>query len=364
MTPGLLRPLTKSFDNNRGNNNSNNNSSNNTSTVNKSSHFESQHHFSWLHKKHHYSPVAQQQQQQQHHVPVSFNRPSGERRKAMTLGGWSNNILPGKALLFDKLAKLKKKTSQNATAAATATTSTPGSGHNSGKGLLFSGPQMSNNSHLHPSMINDDPLIVVCDFCTSSSSSVSSSTSTDVKEPEWLSGEKSVRFSLPESKKQVDPDERDEYWGYFQPPVNEIEKGHFSNSINRRKEKLYHEDLQSHSHLHNNNFCSEHPIRRNLSFGEGLNESLMTYHQYPPEPSSCFPCWCNGHGAPPIMMMPPPTCSSHCCPIQQQQQQQPRMLQCHHQNPFEERFSQYPSPRLQVRSNKSEFNQSKNIEFI
>ena len=357
MTPGLLRPLTKSFDNSRGNNNNNNSTS--TTTVNKSPHFESQHHFSWLHKKHHYSPVAQQQQQQQqlqqHHVPVSFNRPSGERRKALTLGSWGNNLLPGKALLFDKLAKLKKKTSQNATTAATTTPP----GHN-GKGLLFSGPQMSTNSHVHHSMSNnDDPLIVVCDFCTSSSSSsAASSTSTDVKEPEWLSGEKSVRFSLPESKRQVDPEEREDYWGYYQPPVNEIEKGHFSNSINRRREKLYHDDLQLHSHLHNNNnnFCTEHPIRRNLSFGEGLNDSLMTYHQYPPEPSSCIPCWCNGHGAPPIMMMPPPSsCSSHCCPMQQQQQ---RMLQCHHQNPFEERFSQYPSPHHQVRSNKSELSQS------
>jgi hypothetical protein len=122
MTPGLLRPLAKSADQR----------SNKPPQV--------QHHFSWLHKKQHYSPTAQQQlqlqqyqqkqqlllQQQQQQleqlkrqqqVPppqLSFGgrATSGGGRKAMTLGGWGTNRLPGRALLFEKLAKLKKKNGQ------------------------------------------------------------------------------------------------------------------------------------------------------------------------------------------------------------------------------------------------------------
>jgi len=76
----------------------------------------------------------------------SLKSHQSERRKSHTLSNWTNN-LPGKALLLDQLAKLKKKTASQ-----------------SSSKTLFTGPQGSN-----PQSTDDDsPMIVVCDFCTQS----------------------------------------------------------------------------------------------------------------------------------------------------------------------------------------------------
>ena len=330
MTPGLLRPLTKSFDHRS--------SSNNNSSINIRSPAEVQSHFSWLHRRQHYSPAAQQQQlllqqqqqqQQQQRGVDSFSRPATtEKRKALTLGSWGSNRLSGKSLLFEKLAKLKKK--NGSTDLNNNNASSSSNGNNRPK-PLFSGPQVS-TSHCDDS--HDDPLIVVCDFCTTNDDDDGDD---DVgKEPEWLNIEKSVRFRLPETKMSdasksnksgADDDDDDDdddgheadFWGYYE-PAPELERPNFG----RRRERMFscnefhpsqHHHLQQQQqqqqHQHSargGSFCPEHPVKRNLSYGEGLNE-----FQYLPgaKDPTCCPCCCSL----PVMMMPPPPGCSRCCPV-------------------------------------------------
>jgi hypothetical protein len=347
MTPGLLRPLTKR-----------------TSDHNGSKTTEVQHHFSWLHKKHQYSPAEQQQQQQQHqhqhklqqqhqHVATfSQNSSSTEKRKAMTLGGWSRNTLPGKALLFDKLAKLKKKTNQNE------------NNNNNNNKPLFSGPQVS-TSHYDESQ--NDPLIVVCDFCTSEDGSGTE------KESEWLNIEKSVRFSLPESKhsetSRPDPREGD-YWRFYQPPPPDEEKIHYSRKRDKQTQHHdfdhYHHHGQNESDFHhhtggkyipndfdyplynsnnnNNHYCPEHPMRRNLSYVEGLND--FQYLPLPQEALHSSPCCPCCHVTPPPVMMIP----QRCCPTLSGASS---ISRCHQQQHFDERFNNH-FQQQQVLINKSE----------
>ena len=338
MTPGLLRPLTKSFDH-RGNNGSNNRSP-----------AEVQTHFSWLHRRQHYSPAAQQQQQQlqqqqqqqqqlqlqqqqqqqQQRGVDSFSRAATtEKRKALTLGSWGSNRLSGKSLLFEKLAKLKKKNG----AADLNNNNNSSGGNNNGINRpkpLFRGPQVS-TSHCDDG--HDDPLIVVCDFCTTNDADVD-----DVgKEPEWLNIEKSVRFRLPETKMSeaskskksaaddeddddVDDDDREaDFWGYYE-PAPELERPNFGG----RRERMFscnefhpsqqqqhqgHQQPHQHHSVRGGSFCPEHPVRRNLSYGEGLNE-----FQYLPgvKEAPCCPCCCS---LPVMVMPPPPPGCSRCCPV-------------------------------------------------
>ena len=296
MTPGLLRPLSRAFDQQTGK------STREYENTN--------HHFSWINKKHSSPP-----QQQQQNV-ASFNRGiEREKRKSMTLGSWSHNILPGKALLFDKLAKLKKKTSQQ-----------PNVSNHSHVKPLFSGPQTSNHPHYEECI--DDPLIVVCDFCTS----------TDInepaREPEWLNIEKSVRFSLPEStetEKESRHKERENHWGYYQPTQQEER-----HSSHRKRDKLSHTD--THYPNSNKSCCSDHSMKRHSSYGEGLDELHMSAYQYAPDPNCCS-CWCTvNNGTQPFVMVPP-SCS-HCFNVPPPMIMSPR--QCVQ---VDERYAQYPPPQ-------------------
>ena len=370
MTPGLLRPLTKSFDPRNG-------SQNKSSDV--------QHHFSWLHRKQNYSPSAvqqqqqqqqqqiqqqqqqqiqQQQQQQQKHVETFNRASSNERRKAMTLGNWGSHRLPGKAILFEKLAKLKKKNGQidpnnNSSSSSVVVGNKP----------LFSGPQISMSQC--DDINRDDTLIMVCDFCTNDDDDAGDAES--AKEPEWLNIEKSVRFSLPESKTSSDskkskarPDEEDEadYWeGYYQPVMSDVtrqslsrkrEKSFLSNEFycnlppppQQQQQPHHHQQQQNYSHSvrssssnNNNYYCPQHPIKRNVSCNEGISD----YHFVSPAkepPLSCCPCCCTM----PMVMVPPPPPQppdcSRCCPM---------LNTARH---YDERFSHhYPSPQVTLIKN-------------
>ena len=95
----------------------------------------------------------------------------------MTLGNWGSHRLPGKAILFEKLAKLKKKNGQidpnnNSSSSSVVVGNKP----------LFSGPQISMSQC--DDINRDDTLIMVCDFCTNDDDDAGDAES--AKEPEWL----------------------------------------------------------------------------------------------------------------------------------------------------------------------------------